>query len=304
MAASIPTTEPTSARAGDTWRWTRDLTDYPAGTWSLVYSLFSAAGVYFITASADGTTHSVSVPGATTGTYTAGRYDWIAHVSDGTDRYQVGSGVLQVGANIAATTDAATLATGVVASNTALTWTAATAGAAGNSLSVALLDPSGNNALLAVTVSGGTAVRVSLATDGTGTITTTAAQVAAAVAAYSAAAALMTAANTSGSDGSGVVTALAQTSLAGGRDAYSTYDGRSHARKMLDALNAILEGRALAGDLDLVRTAFGDRHAEYDMSNLIKMRQQYAYAVQAEDNAARLARGEQSGRYIATRFVG
>jgi hypothetical protein len=54
----------------------------------------------------------------------------------------------------------------------------------------------------------------------------------------------------------------------------------------------------------LVRTAFGDRNAEYDPERLMKMRQQYAHAVQSEDQAARLARGELSGRYIATRFVG
>jgi hypothetical protein len=304
MSSTVPTIEPTAARAGDTWAWTRDLSDYPAGTWTLTYSLFSSAAVYSITATADGTQHSVSVPGATTKTYIAGRYDWVAHVSDGTDRYQVGSGVIQILPNIAAVAEAATLVTGVVASNNALTWTAVTAGTAGNSLTVTLLDPDTTDASLTVSVTGSTAVRASLATDSGGTITTTAAELTAAVAASITASALVTVADTSGSSGAGVVTALASTSLSGGRDAYSTYDGRSHARKMLDAINAILDGRALSADLDLIRTSFGDRQAEYDLANLLKMRQQYAFAVQAEDNAERLARGEPSGRFIATRFRG
>jgi hypothetical protein len=73
---------------------------------------------------------------------------------------------------------------------------------------------------------------------------------------------------------------------------------------MLDAINAIMEGRAGSGDLDVVKTAFGDRGTDYDLPSLIKLRQQYAAAVQAEDDAARIARGEKSSRLIATRFVG
>ena len=38
MAQSIPTTEPTRLRAGDTWQWRReDLSDYPATAWTLTY---------------------------------------------------------------------------------------------------------------------------------------------------------------------------------------------------------------------------------------------------------------------------
>jgi hypothetical protein len=187
MAATIPSIEPRSARAGDTWAWTRDLPDYPAGSWTLTYLLYSAAGVWPITATADGDTHAVAATQGETSQIPAGRFDWTASVSDGTDRYQVGSGAIQV---------------------------------------------------------------------------------------------------------------LPDLSSA------ASYDGRSHARRMLDAINAIMEGRAGEGDIDLVRTSFGDRAAEFDLERLMRMRQQYAWACQAEDNAERLARGDQSGRYIATRFVG
>jgi len=187
MAATIPSIEPRSARAGDTWEWTRDLADYPADTWTLTYTVFSGAGVRPIVATADGTSYSIRVAPGDSAQFAAGRWDWVAHVTDGADRYQAGSGVLTVLPDL--------------------------------------------------------------------------------------------------------------TSAA-------SYDGRSHARRMLDAINAIMEGRAGEGDIDLVRTSFGDRAAEFDLERLMRMRQQYAWACQAEDNAERLARGDQSGRYIATRFVG
>ncbi len=187
MSLSVPTVEPTTARAGDTWRWTRDLPDYPAPTWVLTYTLFASAGVVSIVAAASGALHSVNIAPATTALYTAARYDWVAHISDGTDRFQVGSGVIQVTPDVAEAT---------------------------------------------------------------------------------------------------------------------AYDGRSHARKMLDAINAMLEGRGTSGDLDVIRVAHGDRVTEWDVPTLLKMRQQYAAAVSSEDAAAALARGEQSGRFLQVRFTG
>jgi hypothetical protein len=185
MAASIPTVEPTQARAGDTWTWARALPDYPATTWTLTYTVFSSAAVFSLTAAASGSDHLVYEAPGDTEAFTAGRYDWVAHVSDGTDRYQVGGGALTILPNLAEA---------------------------------------------------------------------------------------------------------------------ATYDARSHARKMLDAINAILEGRATDGDLDTVRTSSGDRMLETDIASLIKLRQQYAAAVAAEDQAARVARGEDSGRMVQVRF--
>lgn len=187
MAAPIPTVEPTQARAGDTWTWARTLPDYPAPTWELTYTVFSSAAVFTITATADGSDHLVYEAPADTDDLIAGRYDWVAHVTDGVDRYQVGGGSLTVLPDLA---DAA------------------------------------------------------------------------------------------------------------------SYDGRSHARKMLDAINAILESRATAADLDTVRTSSGDRALETDIAALIKLRQQYAAAVAAEDQAVRVARGEDSGRLVQVRFRG
>lgn len=186
MSASIPIIEPTALRAGDTWRWRRELSAYPAPTWELVYTLFSAAAVRTLTAEPDGSAHLISESPEDTAAAVAGRYDWVSHVSDGTDRYQVGAGSIQILPNLSEA---------------------------------------------------------------------------------------------------------------------ASYDGRSHARRMLDAINATLESRAGEGDLDLVRAAFGDRSSEWSLEQLIKLRAQYAAAVAEEEAAERLARGESSGRMLRVRFT-
>jgi hypothetical protein len=55
---------------------------------------------------------------------------------------------------------------------------------------------------------------------------------------------------------------------------------------------------------EVVRTAVGGHETTYSVEELIKLRRQYAAAVNAEEQAERLARGESSGRFIQTRFVG
>lgn len=98
MSAEIPTNEPTRLRAGDTWRWTRSLSDYPAGTWTLKYRFKhpTAAG-FEITATADGTDHSISVPASTTTGYTAGDWSWIAWVEGGSsEKYTVDTGTATI----------------------------------------------------------------------------------------------------------------------------------------------------------------------------------------------------------------
>lgn len=111
----------------------------------------------------------------------------------------------------------ATLATGVVASNNALTFTSKLDGVLGNNISVKLVNPGTNSAALAVSVIG-QAITVSLATSVGGAITTTAAQLKTAIEANAAANALVGLANTGASTGAGAVTALATTFLSGGVD--------------------------------------------------------------------------------------
>lgn len=100
----------------------------------------------------------------------------------------------------------ATLLTGVVASNNAQTWTAKSYGALGNDVSIHLKDPKANSATLSVIVTG-KAIVVNLATNSSGQITSTAAQVATAVAGNTAANALVGVANTGASTGAVAVAA-------------------------------------------------------------------------------------------------
>ena len=109
----------------------------------------------------------------------------------------------------------ALLVTGTVVANRAILWLAKKSGVAGNSITVTLQDPGGNNVTLLVSVTG-SAITVRLATGSGGAITSTAAQVIAAVNAYGAAAALVLAANYLTSNGTGVMLAQAATNLAGG----------------------------------------------------------------------------------------
>lgn len=109
----------------------------------------------------------------------------------------------------------ATLSTNLVGDNNDLKFTSKLKGHFGNTIKVAYVDPDAANAKLAVTVSG-TAIAVSLATDATKAITSTASDVKAAIEAVPAAAALVTVANAGADTGAGVVTAMAATALANG----------------------------------------------------------------------------------------
>jgi hypothetical protein len=94
---TIPTTEPTIITAGDLVEWTKSLADYPAGTYTLSYVLVSAGQTPItITATADGTTHAVSVPTATTAAWVAGIYRWTSMVTKTGDRKTISSGSLEI----------------------------------------------------------------------------------------------------------------------------------------------------------------------------------------------------------------
>lgn len=93
----IPSQEPQTLIAGDTWRWARTLAGYPASSgWSLSYVLINAAAKLTITAQPDGDSHAVLVPAATTAGYPAGSYAWRARVSKDGEIYTVGEGRLDI----------------------------------------------------------------------------------------------------------------------------------------------------------------------------------------------------------------
>ncbi len=109
-----------------------------------------------------------------------------------------------------------TLTTALTGTNNDLTYVAVARGTAGDALSVEYIDPAGNNATLAAALVAGV-LTVDLATDGGGAITTTSGDIVTllSTAEFSGS---FTVANAAANDGTGVVTALAETSFAGGVD--------------------------------------------------------------------------------------
>lgn len=94
--SDIPDDVPSELIAGDTWRWTRDLSDFPAGTWTLTYYFENQDGTFNVAASASGTTHSVTIAAVTTAAYKAGRYRWRARAVGGGITETVEDGWLDV----------------------------------------------------------------------------------------------------------------------------------------------------------------------------------------------------------------
>jgi hypothetical protein len=108
----------------------------------------------------------------------------------------------------------ATLTTALSGTNNDLVYTARYGGPGGNNIRVEYV-VAGTNTALSVVVTGFD-ITVNVATDGAGAATSTAAQVKTAVEGNANAAKLVTVANASGNDGTGVVTALSITALSGG----------------------------------------------------------------------------------------
>lgn len=142
------------------------------------------------------------------------------------------------------------------AGNAAVEIVADAAGAAGNTIEVAFAGPDGNTQALSVSVAG-RVITVSLATDGGGAITSTAAQVIAAINTDTEAGALVTAANGDGGDGTGTVAAFAQAPLAGGADARVTGGAAGNAitleivrpNEASQALSITVDGNAITVSL-------------------------------------------------------
>lgn len=99
MAFTVPEIEPERVAAGDRLQWTRkDLSDFPATSWTLTYYLRSdkPGGQIDITATADGVYFSVDVSPTTSANYIPGIYYWSAFVSKSGDRKLVAQGKIEL----------------------------------------------------------------------------------------------------------------------------------------------------------------------------------------------------------------
>lgn len=84
------------------------------------------------------------------------------------------------------------------------------------------------------------------------------------------------------------------------------FDSRSHARKVLDAIKAVLESRATSPQRELVGFTIGSRSQQLDQSEtkllLLQFKSKYEWMVFNEENAAGIARGEPNQKLIRVRF--
>jgi len=98
MADDIPTTEPYKITAGETVKWTKDLSDYkPDDGWTLKYFLVRSGSQKSITATDNGDgTHLVTIAATDSAGYDTGIYHWQARVEKGSEKYNVDSGTLEV----------------------------------------------------------------------------------------------------------------------------------------------------------------------------------------------------------------
>ncbi len=103
MAATVPTKEPVTHQAGDSFRFTKSLSDYSAQDWVLTYELRarSNADAISIIAMADGDDFTVESLPAVTADWKAGMYAMIGYVSDGTDRFTIYRGTIEITSNVA-----------------------------------------------------------------------------------------------------------------------------------------------------------------------------------------------------------
>lgn len=125
----------------------------------------------------------------------------------------------------------ASLDTGVIGDNNAITWTAVEAGAAGNDVTLTIVDPGGVSASLSVDVDGDDVI-VNLGRAASA-IDTTATALIAAVLEHDTASQKIRGANKGASNGSGLVAAVTKTSLAGGAD--ETSEPRRVGQALADA---------------------------------------------------------------------
>jgi len=103
---ATPTIEPQSARAGDTWRWTRSLSAYPATAgWTLKYRLLWADAAEEFSASPDGASFVVELSPVVTSSFAQGRaalFSWVEKGADATyERVSLGNQPLEILPNLA-----------------------------------------------------------------------------------------------------------------------------------------------------------------------------------------------------------
>ena len=96
--ASVLSDIPDQITAGESVSWKKSLSDFPASNgWAITYVLVKdGTQITLPVSTADGNTHVIEVPFGTSAGYTAGEYRYAAYVSNGTERYTVDEGNVEI----------------------------------------------------------------------------------------------------------------------------------------------------------------------------------------------------------------
>lgn len=99
MARTVPTTEPSILVAGDSWSWTKSLSEFPPSEgWALGYSIRGASTLLDtdVVVSTVGSLFSIVVDKVKTAALVAGAYQWQSYVTKAAERYTVETGIISV----------------------------------------------------------------------------------------------------------------------------------------------------------------------------------------------------------------
>jgi hypothetical protein len=142
-----------------------------------------------------------------------------------------------------------TLETALAGDNNDLLFTSKTLGVAGDAIEIAYVDPGAEGALSIAVV--GTVITITLANSAVPAITTIASEIKSLIEATPAADALVGVTYPAANDGTGIVTALAQTPLAGGTDATTLVIG-TDTYTFVDALPGAIAALSPLADVEIV----------------------------------------------------
>lgn len=97
LSAAIPA----ELRAGDTGKWQRSFSDYPATAgWVLAYTIAGTGGVFTVTATASGDNFLATIAAATSAAFPAGSYQITEYVTKGLERFTLNTQPLRILANL------------------------------------------------------------------------------------------------------------------------------------------------------------------------------------------------------------
>jgi hypothetical protein len=89
-------------------------------------------------------------------------------------------------------------------------------------------------------------------------------------------------------------------------DAAANLDDRSHAVKVLEAIEAVIENRASSTQREMVSYTIGTRSQNFDLTEskatLLELHSKYKWLVKNEDDRAKIAAGQPNPRNIGIRF--